>query len=198
MTTREGGIDFENPNGSIVGSEEFSGPITASEWTTLEGVEGLRYKTWKYKDVSGEIVDGALVEVMQGHRTPVQYVETDHVFDENFQQGKFLLFHITPEGLDAYQYDSSEDVSFSLQVHQGEIMCLYVLQDSEQPGEIVECEQPGFSSANLVTVPEGTTKMGELDIPGEFWRAIKMLDGGVEGIENILPNDILDMNEMLS
>lgn len=193
MTNKENRIDFENPNGSIIVSEEFSGPIVASEWTVLEDVEGVRFKTWKYENVSDEIVDGALVEVMPGCRTPVQYVETDHVFDENIQQGKFLLFHITTDGMAVYKYDSSiEEISFSLQVHQGELMCLYVLKENDLPGEIIECEQPGFSLANLVTVPEGTTKMGELEIPDEFWKAIKMLD---DGDEDDLPVDILDMEE---
>jgi len=196
MTTKEHGIDFENPNGSIIANEECSGPIVASEWTVLEEIKGVRFKTWKYENVSDEIVDGALVEVMPGHRTPVQYVETDHVFDENIQHGKFLLFHITAEGLAVYKYDSSiEEISFSLQVHQGELMCLYVLKENDKPGEIVECEQPGFSLAKLITVPEGTTKMGNLEIPNEFWKAIKMLD---EGVEDDLPVDILDMSEELS
>lgn len=193
MTTKEHGIDFESPNGSIIANEEFSGTIVASEWTVLEEVKGVRFKTWKYENVSDEIVDGALVEVMPGHRTPVQYVETDHVFDENIQQGKFLLFHITSDGLAVYKYDSSvEEVSFSLQVHQGELMCLYALKENDKPGEIIECEQPGFSLAKLLSVPEGASKMGKLDIPNEFWETIKLLD---EGVEDGLPVDIFDVSE---
>lgn len=193
MSVKERGIDFENPHGSIIASEEFSGPIIASEWTAIEAVKGVRIRTWKYENVSEEIVDGALVEVMPGCRTPVQYVETDHTFDENIQQGKFLLFHITPDGLAVYKYDSSnEEISFSLQVHKGELMCLYALKENDNPGEIIECEQPGFSLAKLVTVPEGATKMGDLEIPDEFWKAIKMLDEEVEGE---LPVEILDMEE---
>ena len=191
MADKEKGVDFENPDGSVITSGEFSGPIEASEWKTIEGVVGVRYREIKIAGVSDEIIDGALVEVTPGHRTSVQYVESNHVFDENIQLGKFLLFHITPDGLSVYKYDPSiVEVSFSLQVHQGEIMCLYVLKENDEPGEIIECEQPGFKLANLVTVPKGTTKIGELEIPTEFWEAIKMLD---EGIEDSLPVEILDM-----
>ncbi len=192
MTTKEHGIDFEKPNGSEVASAEFSGKIVTSEWTTLPDVEGVRFKTWKYEDVSEEIVDGALVEVMPGHRTPVQYVETDHVFDENIQKGKFLLLHLTKEGFSIYKFDSAaEEVSFSLQVHQGEIMCLYALKENIEPGEIIECEQPGFSSAKLMTVEKGIKQIGDLIIPDEFWQTINMLD---EGNEESLPVEAIDMN----
>ena len=37
--------------------------------------------------------------------------------------------------------------------------------------------------------------MGDLEIPEEFWKAIKMLD---EGIEDELPVEILDMEEEMS
>ncbi len=193
MTGKENVIDFNNPNGSVIASEEYAGPIAAGEWTVLEEVKGVRYRTWKYEDVSDEVIDGALVEVMQGCRTPVQYVETDHVFDENIQKGKFLLFHITADGLSVYKYDSAnEEVSFSLQVHKGEAMCLYVLKESETPGEIVECEQPGFSLAKLTSVPQGAEKVGDLEIPTEFWESVKMLDSGNE---DDLPVDIFDLSE---
>ena len=193
MASNENRINFESPNGSEVANENFAGRIVASEWTTLTDIKGVRFKTWKYENVSDEIVDGALVEITPGYRTPVQYVETDHIFDENIQQGKFLLFHINQEGLSVYKYDVSvEEVSFSLQVHKGEIMCLYALKENDNPGEVIECEQPGFSLANLVTVPEGTVRIGDLDIPTEFWTVIKMLDDGTE--EN-LPVDILDVGE---
>ena len=193
MTNQENKINFESPDGSVIASEEFSGPIVVSEWTTIEGVLGVRFKTWKYQDVSAEIVDGSLIEFMPGSMTEPQYVETDHVFDENIQQGKFLLFHITSDGLAVYKYDSSvKEVSFSLQVNQGELMCLYALKENDQPGEIIECEQPGFSLAKLVTVSEGAEIIGDLKIPPEFWQARKMLK---EGIEDNLPVDILDMSE---
>ena len=82
----------------------------------------------KYEDLSDEIVDGAWLSNARTQNTR-QYVETDHVFDENIQQGKFLLFHITAEGLAVYKYDSSiEEISF-LQVHRGELMCLNVLKE---------------------------------------------------------------------
>jgi len=42
-------------------------------------------------------------------------------------------------------------------------MCLYVMKENAEPGEIIECEQPGFSSAKLVSVPEGTAEIGELE-----------------------------------
>lgn len=193
MASSENRINFESPNGSEVANEDFSGKIVTSEWTKLTEVKGVRFKIWKYENVSDEIVDGALVEVTPGCRTPVQYVETDHIFDENIQQGKFLLFHINQDGLSVYKYDSSiEEVSFSLQVHKGEIMCLYVMKENDKPGEVIECEQPGFSLAHLITVPEGTAKIGTLDIPNEFWTAIKMLDNGSE---ESLPVDILDVGE---
>ncbi len=193
MITKENRINFEIPNGSIIANEKFSGPIVASEWKTIEGVSGVRYKEWRYEEISSEIVDGALVEVMPGYRTPVQFVETDHVFDENIQQGKILLFHLTSDGLSVYKYDSSvEEVSFSLQVHQGEIMCLYALKENDKPGEIIECEQPGFSLAKLLSVPEGAERMGDLDIPPEFWKAIRLLD---EGVEDELPIDVFDVSE---
>ena len=172
---------------------ELSRSTSASEWITLEEADGVRYRTWKYDNEFGEIADGTLIEVMPGHRTPIKYVETGHVFDQNIQRGNFLLFHLSADGLAVYKYDTSiGEISFSLQVHQGELMCLYALKENDRPGEIVECEQPGISFANLITVSDGTTKMESLEIPGEFWRAMEMLD---HGIETDLPVEILDMNE---
>src|SRR3990167_3786485 len=178
---KEGGINFANPNGAEFGAGEYSGAIEASEWTELTEVKGVRFKTWKYEEVDSAMVDGALVEIQPGCRTPVQYVETDHVFEENIQYGKFLLIHLDSEGLSVYKYDSSiEDVSFALQVVRGEIMCLYVLKDSIRPGEVIECDQPGFSTAKLQTVEKGTEKIGNLNIPSEFWQLIAALDEGRE------------------
>ena len=190
---KEGRIDFEDPNGSELVTENYAGKIVTSEWRVIEGVKGIRYREWRYENVSAEIVDGSLFEVVPGCRTPVQYVETNHVFDENIQTGKFLLFLLKTDGMEVYKYDSSnEEVNFSLQVHQGEIMCLYALKENKEPGEIIECEQPGFSLANLVTVTEGTTRMGKLEIPEVFWKALKMLD---EGTEEDLPLDVFDVSD---
>ncbi|KKT35273.1 MAG: hypothetical protein UW35_C0015G0011 [Candidatus Collierbacteria bacterium GW2011_GWF2_44_15] len=190
---KEGRIDFEDPNGSELVTENYAGKIVTSEWRVIEGVKGIRYREWRYENVSAEIVDGSLFEVVPGCRTPVQYVETNHVFDENIQTGKFLLFLLKADGLKVYKYDSSiEEVSFSLQVHQGEIMCFYALKENKEPGEMIECEQPGFSLANLVTVTEGTTRMGKLEIPEVFWKALKMLD---EGTEEDLPLDVFDVSD---
>ncbi len=184
-------INFDDLSGSDLSTGEYSGKITAEGWTELAEVRGVRFRTWKYEDVDADIVDGALVEIQPGCRTPVQYVETNHVFEENIQYGKFLLIHLDPEGLSVYKYDSSiEDVSFALRVVQGEIMCLYVLKDSIRPGEVIECEHPGFSTAKLQTVEKGTVKIGDLDIPSEFWQLIAALD---EGREDELPIGVLDL-----
>ena len=196
MTEDPQKIDFENPDGSQFASGDHEGEIVAEDWVSQEGVEGVRYRTWKFKDVSDEVVDGALVEVQQGRRTPVQYVETAHEFQENIQSGRFLLFHVTPDGMAAYRYDSElSDASFFLEVIQGELMCLYVMKDSPVPGEVIECERPGFSSANLQTVPPGTARVGDLEIPPEFWEAIWMLDNGHEVN---LPFTICDVNEEIN
>ncbi len=56
-------VDFSNPEGSVISTEVHTGPITAGEWETIDGVEGVRFRTWKFKEVSEEIVDGALVEI---------------------------------------------------------------------------------------------------------------------------------------
>ncbi len=120
-------------------------------------------------------------------------MESDHVFTENFQHGKYLIFHITPEGLSVYKFDSGiEEVSFSLDVHQGDVMCLYALKENQNPCEVIECEQPGFISAKLNTVPYGTYDIGNTKIPDEFWQAITMLD---QKEEIDLPVEILDLSE---
>ena len=184
-------INFDDPDGSDLGTGKYSSRITAEEWIELAEIKGVRFRAWKYEVVDADTVDGALVEIQPGCRTPVQYVETDHVFEENIQYGKFLLIHLDSEGLSVYKYDSSiEDVSFALQVVRGEIMCLYVLKDSIRPGEVIECEQPGFSTAKLQTVEKGTEKIGNLNIPSEFWQLIAALD---EGREDELPIEVLDL-----
>ena len=188
---KENGIDFNDPNGSTIVHGDYSGEIVADEWTVVS--EGVRFRSWKFKNADAKEIDGALVEIMPKRRTPVQYLETDHVFQENFQKGKFLIFRITSEGIEAYKYDSAvEEVSFSLEVNKGEIVCMYALEENDGPGEIVECEQPGFISAKLTTVADNATQIGDLTIPDEFWKAIKMLD---EGREEGLPVDILDMSD---
>src|SRR3989344_1448124 len=192
---KQGGINYAIPDGAEFGAGEYSGAIKASEWTELTEVKGVRFRTWQYEEVDSAMVDGALVEIQPGCRTPVQYVESDHVFDENIQAGKFLLIYLNSEGLSVYKYDSSvEEVSFTLRVGKGEIMCLYMLKENDEPGEVIECEQPGFRSAKLLTVETGTEKVGELNIPSEFWELIRLLD---EGQESDLPVDILDLQDMI-
>ena len=184
-------IDFENPGGVSWGSEKHSGPIEAGNWVDLK--EGVRYRPWKYENVNAEEVDGALVEIQPGSRTDVQYVETDHLFEEYPQEGKFLLIYLNQErGLEVYKYDASiEGVSFSLQAEKGDAMCIYALRENTPPGEVIECEEPGFSSANLVSIEVGTRRIGDLEIPVSLWQIITMLDEGIED----LPVDIIDLSE---
>lgn len=192
--TKKGGVDFDDPTGEVFDTGSFSGEIEAGSWTQLEEVEGVRFRTWKFKDVDEEEVDGALVEIQPGKRTPVQFVESDHVFSENFQKGKFLVIYVDSEGdLSVYKYDSSlEEVSFSLWAKQGEIMCLYACKDNQQPAEVVECETPGFKSANLRTVEFGSTEIGGRLIPPELWKVIKCLDSGQE---DNLAVEVVDLGE---
>jgi len=60
---REKLIDFDKPSGTNLGFGDFSGEIETSEWTPLTDVGGVRYRTWKYKEIDDSTVDGALVEV---------------------------------------------------------------------------------------------------------------------------------------
>jgi hypothetical protein len=190
--TTENKIDFDNPNGSEFSTGDYSGHIKTGEWIELSEVKGVRYRTWKYEEINSELVDGALVEIQPGCRTPVQYVETDHVFEENFQKGKFLVIKIDTEGdLVVYKYDSALG-QLTLEVEKGEIMCLYAIKENDEPGEVIECEQPGFSTANLVTVKDNTEKIGDLEIPNVFWQLIRSLDNGME---NDLPINVVDLSE---
>jgi len=185
-------VNFSNPDGSRLDVGEYTGIIKAEEWTELSEVEGVRFRTWKYEEVDAEIVDGALIEINPGCRTPVQFVETDHIFEEIVQSGEFLLIHLGPEGLLVYGYDSSEEISFTMQAVKGEIMCLYALKKNDKPGEVIEYERPGFSSAKLTSVEKETREIGGLIIPAEFWKLIEMLDSG---LENDLPVDVFDLQE---
>lgn len=188
-------IDFNQPEGTLWAAEEFTGEIAAEDWTELTEVKGVRFRTWKFAKVDSEIIDGALVEVQPGCRTPVQFVATEHTFDEVIQTGKMLLLYLTDDGLSVYRYDSSvENVSFTLRVGQGEIVCLYALKENTSPAEVVETERPGFASAKLLTVETGTKKMNDLVIPEEFWQLISALDAGKEGA---LPVKVLDLNEII-
>lgn len=194
--TDNGRINFDNPSGSVISTGDFSGEIEAGDWKNIDGAEGLRYREWKYRNVSEEIVDGSLVEIMPGHRTPVQFVESDHVFEENFQSGKYLVLHVDSEGdFSVYKYDSEvEPASFSLNVNKGEFMCLYTLKENARPGEIVECEQPGFISAKLTTVDLSLSEINGVKIPQELKDTIKKLD---QGEEEDLPVEVVDVNEMM-
>lgn len=187
----DGRINFENPDGAVISTGEFTGEIEAGNWEEI--ADGVRYKTWKFKDVSEEIADGALVEIMPGHRTPVQFVETDHVFTENFQSGKFLVIYLDDLGdLSLYKYDSSiQPGSFSLDVNKNEFMCIYALKENANPSEIIECEQPGFVSAKLSTVDFSKTEIGGKAIPSELRELIENLDKGEES--NIL-EEAMDVN----
>jgi hypothetical protein len=192
MENKEGKIDFNNPDGSVINTGDYSGEIAAGEWQEI--ADGVRCRTWEYKDVSKETVDGALVEIMPGHRTPVQFVESDHVFEENFQTGKFLVIYIDQENdLSVYKYDASiEPASFSLNVNQGEFMCIYALKENNEPGEIIECEQPGFISAKLATVDLSMSEIGGKQIPKLLREVIEKLDNKEE---DDLPIEIVDVNE---
>lgn len=195
--TNKGEVNFSDPTGEVFDAGNFSGEIEAGGWTQIEGVEGVRFRTWKFKEVNEEEVDGALVEIQPGRRTPVQFVESDHIFSENFQKGKFLIIYVDSEGdLSVYKYDSSiEEVSFALCAKQGEIMCLYACKDNQQPAEVIECETPGFKTASLRTVEFGSTEIGGRLIPPELWRVIKSLDSGQE---DNLPVEVVDLGEEIS
>lgn len=188
-------IDFNQPEGTLWETEGFAGEIAAGDWTELPGVKGVRFRTWKFAGVNSEIVDGALVEILPGCRTPVQFVASEHTFDEVIQTGKMLLLYLTQDGLSVYRYDPSvEDVSFTLRVGPGEIMCLYSLKENTSPAEVIETERPGFASAALLTVESGAKKINDLVVPEEFWQLISALDAGKE---DDLPVDVLDLNEII-
>lgn len=186
-------IDFENPNGTEY-SGRHSGRLKAGEWKKLEGIEGVRFKEWQLEGVNGETFDGAFVEMRPGFRTHVQYVESDHYFEEDFQKGKFLVIKIDKENdLVVYKYDAdSMGMYMTLQAEQGEIMCIYALKDNEVPGEVIESETPGFSSAELVTVPDNAEQIGDLKIPRVFWDLIHKLD---RHDETDLPVEVVDLAE---
>lgn len=189
------GIDFSKPDGSQFSSGEHGGEIIASDWQAIEGASGVRFRTWKFTEIDDRIVDGALVEIQSGYHTPVQFVETAHTFEEIFQQGNFFILHLTPDGLSVYQYHADDNSSFTLQVNQGEAMCLYTSSHGEV-GEVIECEQPGFSTAKLLTIPNGAESFQGLAIPPEFWQVLSLLEHGDE--ESILGVvDVVDINELV-
>lgn len=188
------GIDFSNPDGSTYSIGDHSGEIATSEWNTIEGVSGVRFRTWKFAELDESIVDGALVEIQPGNHTPVQFVESAHVFSENFQKGTFYVLHLTREGLTVYHY-LADGNSFTLEVSQGEAMCLFTSNKGEV-GEVIECEQPGFSTAKLPTIPFGTETFQGLAIPNDFWRVLSALKSGNEDeVDKMV--DVTYINELM-
>lgn len=128
--------------------------VFTSDWEDVR--EGVRCRTFKIGDISVEFVDGAYIEMKPGARTPIQRVETEHVFWETPYSGHFIFLHVDSDGkVSVREIDSNRGPGPKpISVKKGEIMCWYCIEPAEDEvvGKILETEMPGFVLAKLAEV----------------------------------------------
>lgn len=188
-------IEYANQGKTRITAKGFTGEIkTAPEWTQL--TDKVRFRTWEFEGVSPDEKDGALIEISPGGRTPVQLVESKTTFFEVPQKGKLLFLFVDPEGnFSVYRFNSlrDKDNSFMFRVPKNCFMSCYALKENQEPCEVIEYEEPGFSKSKLTDVGLGTESVNGHIVPKELWEVIRQLEGGEEN----LSVSILDLNELL-
>lgn len=183
MIKTENLITYKDPERNIITAKGFSGRVKYSEnWEIIPGYEKLRFRTWQFEDVDASIKDGAQIEIQPGGRTPVQFVKSENTFYETFIKGKLLFLMVSPEGkLFVDSFDSSvHKVSYTLEVPKGYLMCWLSSNNQENPAEVLEYEEPGFSTVELPTVPDDALIFEGQTIPQEFWDIIHKFESGID------------------
>ena len=123
-----------------------------------------------------EQMDGAEILIEPGYRTPVQYVGSEHIFNEIRQSGRLIFLTVDPDGnFSRYVLDEDNAGSYMFVMEKGWTMCWIASKNQQKSAEVLEFEEPGFASAELVTVEYGATEINGQPIPSEFWHAIKVL-----------------------
>lgn len=151
----------------------------ADDWQKAN--ESTQFRTWAMEGIPDEGMDGALIEIQPGGRTPVQFVRSETTFWEVPYSGKLTLLLVSPKGeLEMHHFDSNqEEASYMYVAQQGWTMCWLAHRHQDSPTHIIECEIPGFKSADLPTVPFGVNEFDGNPLPREFWAVIQAHHGGV-------------------
>ena len=171
-------VDFTDPSRTKIFARGHEGEI---EFFGEGKFPGVRFKDWKFKDVDLSDKDGALIEIDPGARTPVQIVEADKVFSDVPLKGKLTFLHLDTEGnLNIYRFDSSreEGKSIMFEIGKGEIMCWFASPEQDEPAELMEYEEPGFTLSDLTNIEPGTTEVSGRFIPANFWEIVGALEAG--------------------
>jgi hypothetical protein len=148
----------------------------------------VKCKTFRFRDADPATEDGAVVAIMPGANTPVQYVASETTFSEIPLRGKLIFLSVSPKGeLGRFFFDISEknDSTHMAVVSKGWIMSWYACKANKQDGLLLETEKPGFSQSNLTTVEDNAKSIDETNIPQTFWETIDLLRNGHE--EKVLP-----------
>ena len=172
-------VDFSGPRRTAVTLRGKEQPIDFADWEQV--TDGVRCRTWKFKDIDESICDGALVEIQPGRRTPVQYVKSDTTFCEVPLSGKLLFLSLSPAGkMSIEKFDSQENKgSIMFEMKKGSIMCWHAPENQRYPAEFLEFEEPGFKVSELPTVKSGAKEIDGHPIPPVFWAAVNFLDKSI-------------------
>jgi hypothetical protein len=150
------------------------------EWDNVS--DGVRCRTFAFKGTPADEVDGAFVEILPGHRTPVQLVNSEHTFNETPFGGKLIIFRVNSGKLLIETFDPNKDIEGenTYSVGKDDLMFWYCLSDQDVVGEVIEHEIPGFSSADLPTITKESDILKGRQIPEVFWKIVEMVDNGEE------------------
>jgi len=88
--------------------------------------------------------------------------------------GKGRILHVDSSGIfSIHEFDTStaEGKKMYFTIKSGEIMC--VCADDGQL-EMLEHVKPGFTPNDFETVPHGASKIGDTNIPNEFWEDVSL------------------------
>ena len=160
-----------------VRTPDYTGAIDyAPRWAKV--VDGVRCRTWRFKEIDESLRDGALIQIQPAFRTPVQHVRSETTFCEVPLKGKLIFLSVDPQGnmfIDSFNSDA-DPTSYMMEIKKGWTMCWYAMSMQEEPAEVLEYEDPGFKTADLPTVDFGANNIDGHTIPESFWMTIKYLD----------------------
>ncbi|HVZ12100.1 MAG TPA: hypothetical protein VG965_03650 [Patescibacteria group bacterium] len=170
-------VDFYDASRQTIVLSEQIHDISYGIWA--EAARGVRFQPWTIDGVDEMERDGALIQIDPGHRTPLQYIESDTTMYEVPLKGKLLLLSVSPEGrfsIDDFNSEISSS-SYMYELKKGSYLCWYASPDQTEPAEVLEYEEPGFKASKLLTVGPGINRgFGGHPIPGDLRTALEVLD----------------------
>jgi hypothetical protein len=169
-------VDFSNEERTRVRAKGYEGAIRYGESGSYPGVDFI---AWEFEGIDGKKCDGAMLSVKE--ESPPQVVESETTFSEVPLNGDLIILTVNPKNeVAAYRFrgDNKKDRSYMFEVGKDWIMMLHNVAGKENPSEVLEYEEPGFSQSKLTNIEIGQEEINGRPIPKEYWQLLDQIKSG--------------------